>query len=212
MPRSVVTPENLSKDFVLTPARADGPVGLNLGPEFKRQSVSGLITVELGLTALGATSTGAAVFTAADAAAARTALGATSTGAAVFTAADAAAARTALGATSTGAAVFTAADAAALRTMLGFTNSLSPAGRQVLPGGLIWQWQSLTTSTGGGVTWTFPATFPTGCFGGSVTMINNIFGHVGAFDATPSNSSALISTWNGGSRTAVQVFVHVFGW
>jgi len=190
MPRSVVTPENLSKDFVLTPARADGPVGLNLGPEFKRQSVSGLITVELGLTALGATSTGAAV----------------------FTAADAAAARTALGATSTGAAVFTAADAAALRTMLGFTNSLSPAGRQVLPGGLIWQWQSLTTSTGGGVTWTFPATFPTGCFGGSVTMINNIFGHVGAFDATPSNSSALISTWNGGSRTAVQVFVHVFGW
>jgi hypothetical protein len=75
-------------------------------------------------SALGATTVGGAVFTAADAAAARTALGATTVGAAVFTAADAAAARTALGATTVGAAVFTAADAAAARTALGAQQAL----------------------------------------------------------------------------------------
>jgi hypothetical protein len=54
----------------------------------------------------------------------RSALGATTVGGAVFTAADAAAARTALGATTVGAAVFTAADAAAGRTALGAQQAL----------------------------------------------------------------------------------------
>ena len=49
-----------------------------------------------GRTALGATATGSALFTAADAAAGRTALGATAVGSALFTAADDAAGRTAL--------------------------------------------------------------------------------------------------------------------
>jgi hypothetical protein len=52
MPRAVVTPENLSKDFTLSAVRLDGPVGLNLGPQFKRDDVSGQITVEVGATLL----------------------------------------------------------------------------------------------------------------------------------------------------------------
>lgn len=54
---------------------------------------------------------------------ARAALGATTTGDALFTAASAAAARTTLGATTTGAALFTAADAAAARQAAGVPNS-----------------------------------------------------------------------------------------
>jgi hypothetical protein len=54
----------------------------------------------------------------ADFAAARTNLGATTVGAALFTAASAAAGRTALGATSTGASLFTAADATAARNAI----------------------------------------------------------------------------------------------
>lgn len=54
---------------------------------------------------------------------ARTALGATSTGGALFTAASAAAARTTLGATATGSALFTATDAAAARLAAGVPNS-----------------------------------------------------------------------------------------
>lgn len=59
----------------------------------------------------------------ADAATVRTTIGATTAGAAIFTAADAAAQRTALGATTVGAAVFTAADAAAARTAIGVSES-----------------------------------------------------------------------------------------
>lgn len=69
-------------------------------------------------TNLGATSVGAAVFTAASAAAGRSALGASTSGDAVFIG-NAAAGRAALGATSVGDAVFTAASAAAARTTLG---------------------------------------------------------------------------------------------
>ena len=54
---------------------------------------------------------------------ARAALGATTTGGALFTAASAAAARTTLGATATGAALFTATDAAAARLAAGVPNS-----------------------------------------------------------------------------------------
>lgn len=70
-------------------------------------------------TALGITSTGDSIITAASAAAARTVLGSTSTGDALFTTASAAAARTTLGATSTGDAVFIAASASAARTAIG---------------------------------------------------------------------------------------------
>ena len=54
---------------------------------------------------------------------ARAALGATSTGEALFTAATAAAARTTLGGTATGSALFTATDAAAARMAAGVPNS-----------------------------------------------------------------------------------------
>ncbi len=77
------------------------------------QGGTGAITAANARTNLGATATGDAVFTAANAGAARTAIGATATGSAVLTAVDAAAGRTALGATATGSSVFTAADAAA---------------------------------------------------------------------------------------------------
>ena len=67
---------------------------------------------------LGITTTGDAIVTAADMAAARTAVGATTVGSAVLTATDEAAGRTALGATTTGSSLLTAADAEAARTTL----------------------------------------------------------------------------------------------
>ncbi|RYF36279.1 MAG: hypothetical protein EOO21_02330, partial [Comamonadaceae bacterium] len=69
--------------------------------------------------ALGATSTGIALFTATSVTTARTALGATATGVALFTASSVAAARTALGATALGGSLFTAASAADARSAIG---------------------------------------------------------------------------------------------
>jgi hypothetical protein len=69
------------------------------------------------------------------ASAARTALGATTTGNALFVSADAAAGRTALGATTVGSNVFTAADAAAARTAIGAgtgTGDVTTTGSQTL--------------------------------------------------------------------------------
>jgi hypothetical protein len=66
------------------------------------QGGTGAINAAAARTNLGATATGASVFTAANAAAAQTAIGATATGSAVLTAADAAAARAAIGAAPTG--------------------------------------------------------------------------------------------------------------
>jgi|GEM_PF-2477646 len=88
---------------------------------------TGAITAEGARTALGTTSVGDAVFTAADAEAARGALGASSVGGGVFVAEDQAAARAALGATSVGGAVFTAEDPAAARAALDFANTLLAA-------------------------------------------------------------------------------------
>jgi hypothetical protein len=84
----------------------------------KSGNLSGLLNTTTALTNLGATATGASLFTAATAAAARTTLGATAVGDAVFTAASTAAAQTAIGASVVGAAVLTAVDAAAARTAL----------------------------------------------------------------------------------------------
>lgn len=84
----------------------------------KSGNLSGLLNTTTALTNLGATATGASLFTAATAAAARTTLGATAVGDAVFTAASTAAAQTAIGASVVGAAVLTAVDAAAARTTL----------------------------------------------------------------------------------------------
>lgn len=76
-------------------------------------------TPALGRTALGASATGASIFTAADAAAVLTLLGATATGQALLVAASAAAGRSALGAGATGSDIFVAANAAAALTALG---------------------------------------------------------------------------------------------
>lgn len=103
--------------------------------------------------------------------------------------------------------------AAQARALIGFSQSLAaPAGYIRLPGGLIQQWQTLTTSAGGGVTWTLPIAFPAGCYGGHVTPINNAFGYSGQFDSTPSVTQAVVSAWNGGSRAAVLVRISVLGW
>lgn len=81
---------------------------------------TGATTASAARTALGATSIGAAVFTAASEAAGRTAFGSGATGDTLFTAASASSARSTLGATATGDALFTAASAAAgLSTLLG---------------------------------------------------------------------------------------------
>jgi hypothetical protein len=46
MPRRVVTPENLSRDFIIDLEREDGPVGLNLDPaHFQRDPETGEIRV-----------------------------------------------------------------------------------------------------------------------------------------------------------------------
>jgi len=123
-----------------TGATTSSAARTNLGATATGNALFTAADAAAGRTALGATVTGAAVFTAADAAAGRTALGATSVGSAVFVAVDAPAARTALGATSVGSAVFTAADAAAGRTALGatvtgaavFTAADAPAARTAL--------------------------------------------------------------------------------
>lgn len=99
-------------------------------------------------TAIGATATGSSLITAASAAAARTTLGATTVGGNLFTAATAAAARTTLGSTTVGDAVFIAADAAAARTAIGAPpNPTASAGvgqwtaiSNVLPAGGTWAW------------------------------------------------------------------------
>lgn len=85
---------------------------------------------EAARTALGATSTGNAVFTATDAAAARTAVGGTAVGSSVLTAADAAAARSAIGvgsATSTAAGLVELADATEASAGIDATRSLTPS-------------------------------------------------------------------------------------
>jgi hypothetical protein len=82
---------------------------------------TGATTVAAARTALGSTTVGDAVFTAADEEAAQTTLGGTTVGKAVFTAADEEAAQTTLGGTTVGKALFTAADEAAARSAVGAT-------------------------------------------------------------------------------------------
>ena len=98
------------------------PIG-SAGGLLAANNLSDVTNAATARTNLGATTTGAAVFTAASEGAARTALGATTTGGNLFTAADAAAARTVLGSGTTGDAVFQATTAAAARTSLGATTT-----------------------------------------------------------------------------------------
>jgi hypothetical protein len=90
---------------------------------------TGSTTASAARTALGATTTGNALFVSADAAAGRTALGATTVGSNVFTAADAAAARTAIGAgTGTGDVTLTGTQTLTNKTISGADNTLSVDG------------------------------------------------------------------------------------
>jgi len=90
-------------DRLMTPLRtAQAISALRPLPLAVNQGGTGASSASDARTALGATTVGNAVFTAADAAAARTALGATAVGNAVLTAADAAAGRAALGASPLG--------------------------------------------------------------------------------------------------------------
>lgn len=75
-------------------------------------------------TKLGATTVGAAVFTAATAAAARTTLGAGATGAAVFQAANVTAARSALGVGGAGSPIMSANSDVEVRTLIGAQTTL----------------------------------------------------------------------------------------
>lgn len=86
-------------------------------------------------TALGASATGEALFTAASAAAARSTLGAGTTGGGLFTATTPAAARTVLEATAVGTALLTAADAAAARTAIGATAGINNGTMQATTSG-----------------------------------------------------------------------------
>jgi CRISPR/Cas system-associated exonuclease Cas4 (RecB family) len=102
------------------------------------QGGTGATSAGVARTNLGATATGDALFTAADAAAGRTALGATATGSALFIAADAAAGRTALGASAFGSSLFTAADDAAGRAALALgTMAVQNADNVNITGGTI---------------------------------------------------------------------------
>lgn len=95
-------------------------------------------TAAAARTNLGATVTGAALFTTESVGTARTTLGSTATGDALFTAASAAAARTTLGSTATGDALFTTASAAAARTTLGLgTMATQNANAVAITGGTI---------------------------------------------------------------------------
>lgn len=88
---------------------------------------TGGTTQSAARTNLGATSVGAALFTAASAAAGRTELGSTTIGDALFITASASAARTTLGASAVGASLFTVADAATALTTIGAAALASPA-------------------------------------------------------------------------------------
>lgn len=50
--------------------------------------------------------------------------------------------------------------------------SLAASGYQKLPGGLILQWGSASTTAGGIATFTYPVTFPNACLDGKVTYSN----------------------------------------
>ena len=92
---------------------------------------TGSTTASSARTALGATATGDALFTASSAASGRSTLGSGVIGDSLFTAATASAARTTLGATATGDALFTAASAAAALATLGAvatTRTISTSG------------------------------------------------------------------------------------
>lgn len=92
---------------------------------------TGSTTASSARTALGATATGDALFTASSAASGRSTLGSGVIGDSLFTAATASAARTTLGATVTGDALFTAASAAAALATLGAvatTRTISTSG------------------------------------------------------------------------------------
>lgn len=81
--------------------------------------IIGTSALTFSLSSLGATTFGASLVAAANAAAARVVLAVTSIGDALFTAVSAAAARATLGSTTVGDALFIAADAAAARTAIG---------------------------------------------------------------------------------------------
>lgn len=99
-------------------AAARATLGLSL-PIPVASGGTGAVSAADARANLGATVTGAAIFTAASASAARATLGAGAIGDLLFQSATAAGARSDLGATVTGAEVFTAASAAAARASLG---------------------------------------------------------------------------------------------
>lgn len=91
-----------------------------------------------------------------------------------------------------------------------FANLIAPTGYQKLPGGLIMQWGSLTTSASADSHITFPIAFPTACNnrqvsvregGGAVPIVASIGAHnltgmsIGAFLSSTTARSSIVVDW-----------------
>ncbi len=124
--------------ITLTPA--------NLGATTVGAAVFTASSTAAAQTALGASTVGSALFTAASASAAQTTLGATTVGSAVFTATSAANAQAALGASSVGSAVFTAATTGAAQTAIGATSTGSSIFTAANPAAVASLISAVTTS------------------------------------------------------------------
>lgn len=97
----------------------------------------------------------------------------------------------------------------------GANQTLSATGKQVLPGGFIMQWTTLTTSVSGFSTFTFPTTFPNGLIGAVASSADNAGSPTQRSYTTvgPGTSSnvKVYATNSAGSQVAVAVFVVAIG-
>lgn len=87
-----------------------------------------------------------------------------------------------------------------------FSSSLSANGYQKLPSGLIIQWGSATSSSGGATSVTFPITFPGGVFKVIPSVFATGVAQMATVESEPNSSSFTFGIWNtSGTRVATSM-------
>lgn len=94
--------------------------------------------------------------------------------------------------------------------MAGNKDIVGNAGFYKLPGGLILQWDEVTTNASGVVTWTYPTAFASQCFFVAGSDIANDADRVINF-ATPGASTVAIAMLDGGVQTTTTMKVFAVG-